>query len=182
MGTVGSPSVGTGDVVADVELRTPTGAPALLSTVLRRRTVVPIVRYYGCMPCRNFLHQLESVREDLASVGVDIVGVGRAADYQASDLAEHGINYPLLLDPDEALYRAIGLGRFPWWKLLAPGTWLKYARAAKGARQGRITNHLLQSPGVVILDPDRTAAFVFRGATIGDYPPVGDVVRAALGP
>lgn len=182
MSTVGSPRVARGDVVADVELRTPTGAPARLSSVLTRRTVVPIVRYYGCMPCRNFLHQLETVRDDLAQGGVDIVGVGRAADYQATDLGKHGINFPLLLDPDEALYRAIGLGRFPWWKMLAPGTWLRYVRAAKGARQGRITNHPLQSPGVVILDPDRTAVFVFRGATIGDYPPVTDVVETALQP
>lgn len=182
MSTVGSPNVARGDVVADVELLTPAGAPARLSSVLTRRTVVPIVRYYGCMPCRNFLHQLESVRDELARGGVDVVGVGRAADYQATYLAEHGITYPLLLDPDEALYRAIGLGRFPWWKVLAPGTWLRYVRAAKGARQGRITNHPLQSPGVVILDPDRSVVFVFRGETIGDYPPVRDVVRVALRP
>jgi len=49
------------------------------------------------------------------------------------------------------------------------------------ARQGRITAHPLQAPGFVILDSDRTVRFVYRGRTLGDYPPIAAIVAAATG-
>ncbi|MGH9247212.1 MAG: hypothetical protein ACRD29_23430 [Acidimicrobiales bacterium] len=62
---------------------------------------------------------------------------------------------------------------------LWPGTWWKYLRAARRARQGRITAHPLQAPGFVILDSDRTVRFLYRGRTLGDYPGVSDILAAA---
>ncbi len=129
-----APSMHTGDQLADLELRTPDGDAVRLSEIISRRTVIPIVRYYGCMPCRDFLHQLESVRSDLSEANVDIVGVGKAADFQAAHLLENGIGYPLLMDPEELLYQAVGLGRFPWWKPLSPKTWSKYVRSANRSK------------------------------------------------
>lgn len=42
----------------------------------------------------------------------------RAADYQASHLMETAVGYELLLDPDQRLYDALSLRRFPWWRML----------------------------------------------------------------
>ena len=170
-----------GDTVAALTLRDVDGEPVALDDLLERPLAVPLVRYYGCMPCRDFLIQLEAARPTLEAAGVSVVGVGGAADYQARHLMNHGVGFPLLLAPDHALYEALDVRRIHWWRLLWPRTWWNYLRAARRARQGRITAHPLQAPGFVILDSDRTVRFLYRGRTLGDYPPIADIVAAATG-
>ena len=172
--------VDVGDRLEDLELRRADGTPVRLTEVIDRLTIIPIVRYYGCMPCRDFLLALEEHRHDLDSAGVAVLGVGRAADFQAAHLMESGIGYELLVDPDEHMYHALDLRRFPWWRMLDPRTWRNYVRSLRRARQGRITNHPLQSPGVVALDADLRVRYLHRGATIGDYPPVQVVIDDLL--
>ena len=171
--------IGVGDRVPAMNLFDATGGRVALDDLLDGPTVIPLVRYYGCMPCRDFLVQLEEVRPVLAAAGVGLVGVGGAADYQARHLMEHGVRFPLLLDPGHELYESLGVRRIHWWKLLSPATCWKYVRAARRARQGRITAHPLQAPGFVVLDRDRRVLFLHRGETLGDYPPVSDVVAMA---
>lgn len=91
----------------------------------------------------------------------------------------HGVGFPLLLDPDHRLYEALNIRRIHWWKLLSPVTWWKYLRAARRARQGRITDHPLQAPGLVILDKNGTVQFLHRGETLDDYPPIQRLLDAA---
>lgn len=168
-----------GDRVPYVTLYYADGKPIALAELLDRPAVVPLVRYYGCMPCRAFLHELNDVRGELDQLGVQIIAVGGAADYQARDLMEHGIEFPLLLDPNHTLYHALDLRHIPWQALLQPVTWRNYLRGARRARQGRITDHPLQAPGLTILDHDRTVRFLHRGQTLGDYPPVPRIVDIA---
>ena len=168
-----------GDGLEDIDLMRADGTPVRLSEVVRGPTIVPIVRYYGCMPCRSFLLALEEQRPGAVRDGISIVGVGKAAGHQAEWLmSSAGIGYELLLDPDENIYRALELGHFPWWKMLSPTTTRNYLRAVRRARQGRITNHPLQAPGVVALDENLRLTYVHRGATLGDYPPANEVIDA----
>lgn len=168
-----------GDELEDIDLVRADGTPVRLSEVVRGPTIVPIVRYYGCMPCRNFLLALEEQRQGADRDDISMVGVGKAAGYQAEWLmSSGGIGYELLVDPDENIYRALELGHFPWWKMLAPTTIRNYLRALRRARQGRITNHPLQAPGVVALDENLRLTYVHRGATLGDYPPANEVIDA----
>lgn len=150
-----------------------------LSDLLDRPIVVALVRYYGCLPCKAFLWELNDVRAGLEQAGLRVVGVGGAADYQARQLLERGIDFPLLLDPGLQLYEALDVRRIRWWKLLSPITWRKYLRAARRARQGRITGHPLQAPGLAIVDTDRTIRFLHRGDTLGDYPAMSQILAAA---
>ncbi|MGI9577800.1 MAG: redoxin domain-containing protein [Microthrixaceae bacterium] len=169
-----------GDSLGAVDLKRADGSEVSLADVVDRPTIVPIVRYYGCMPCRDFLLALEEQRKAAEANGVAIIAVGKAADYQAEWLmTEAGIGFELLVDPDENIYRALELGHFPWWKMLSPTTARNYLRALRRARQGKITNHALQAPGVIAVDADMRLTFVHRGETLGDYPDVGEVVRAA---
>lgn len=171
--------ISVGDRIRSAGLVDVRGARVELSDVVTRPTVVPLVRYYGCMPCQAFLRALSGARDELDGLGVGVLGVGGAADYQAQHLMDHGVGFPLLLDPDHALYEALDVHRIHWWKLLSVFTWVKYFRAARRARQGRITGHVLQAPGIVILDQDLTVRFLYRGQTLGDYPPLADVIAAA---
>jgi peroxiredoxin len=169
----------TGDRLPAVTLWDVDGRPVELEELLDRPVAFPLVRYYGCMPCRAFLAQLEDARLQLEATGVRVIGVGGAADYQARHLMDHSIGYPLLLDPDHRLYDALDVRRIAWHTLLRPGTWWRYLRALRRARQGRITDHPLQAPGFAIVDTDRTVAFLYRGTTLGDYPPLDDILTAA---
>lgn len=168
-----------GDVLAPVTIQDVDGRPVAVDALLDRPLAIPLVRYYGCMPCRAFLAKLDGALPALDAAGVGVAGVGVAADYQARHLMEHGIGFPLLLDPEHRLYEALDVRRIHWWKMLSPRTWWKYLSAVRHARQGRITAHPLQAPGFVILDTDRTVRFLYRGATLGDYPPISEIVTAA---
>lgn len=172
--------VEAGDRLSDLELTRVDGSSVMLGELVQGPTIVPVVRYYGCMPCRDFLIAMEELRDEAGALGVGIVGVGRAADYQAEHLMADSVGYELVLDPKEELYEALALRRFPWWRMLHPRTWSNYLRSLRRARQGRITNHPLQSPGVVVLGPGLRILAVHRGETIGDYPPPGTVLQQAV--
>jgi len=162
-----------GDRVDDAVLQRVDGTDVRLSALVAGPTVVPIVRYFGCMPCRDFLRALDERSDEWAAAGFGLLGVGRAADHQARALMDAGVSYELVLDPDQRLYEALQLRRFPWWRMLEPGTWWRYLRALRRARQGAVTNHPLQSPGVVVLDGDLRVLHLHRGRTVGDYPEPG---------
>ena len=168
-----------GDTLPRLSLRDIDGTSIELDALLDQPIAISLVRYYGCMPCRDFLVQLEEARPELEAAGVRVVGVGGAADYQARHLMDNGIGYPLLLDPEHALYGALDVRRIHWWMMLAPRTWRNYLRAARRARQGRITAHPLQAPGFAIVGTDRTLRFLHRGTTLGDYPTISEVIVAA---
>ncbi|MGH9247213.1 MAG: hypothetical protein ACRD29_23435 [Acidimicrobiales bacterium] len=51
-----------------------------LDDLLTRPLAVPLVRYYGCMPCHAFLAQLNDARAALNAAVVGVIGVGGAAD------------------------------------------------------------------------------------------------------
>lgn len=51
--------VQVGDRLGPVMLFHADGEPVELARLLDRPVVVPLVRYYGCMPCKAFLHELE---------------------------------------------------------------------------------------------------------------------------
>lgn len=70
--------VEVGDRLDDLELTRSDGTPVMLAEVVRRPTIIPIVRYYGCMPCRDFLIALEELRGRAQASGIDLAGVGRA--------------------------------------------------------------------------------------------------------
>lgn len=168
-----------GDRVGALNLSDADGAPVDSDGLFDRPVVVALVRYYGCMPCKALLHELNDVHTELADAGLRVIAVGGAADYQARHLMADGIEFPLLLDPEYSFYRALNLRRIHWWMLLSPVTWWKYVRALRRARQGLITGHVLQAPGLAIVDGSRTVRFLHRGTTLGDYPPVPQVVAAA---
>lgn len=170
---------GIGDRIGAPDLYDVDGGRIDLDSLLATPIVVPLVRYYGCMPCRAFLHELESLRGDFEAAGVRVVAVGGAADYQARHLMDQGIGYPLLLDPRHSLYQALDVHRIRWWMMLHPRTWGKYLPAIRHARQGRITDHPLQAPGLAIIDTDRTVQMLHRGRTLGDYPSPTDVLEQA---
>lgn len=168
-----------GDSIGAVGVTDVDGRPVDFDDLLDSPRGIALVRYYGCLPCRAYLHQLEDIRPSLEAAGVRVVAVGGGAYYQARDLREHGLGFPLLLDPEHTLYGPLDIHRIKWWQMLNPRTWRKYVAAARLARQGRITDHPLPAPGLAIVGPGRTVHMLYRGRTLGDDPPISEVLEAA---
>jgi len=87
--------------------------------------------------------------------------------------------FPCLVDADMRLYRALDLRRVGLRTVLDPATYLNYWRAwRRGARQGDVTGDPRQLSGVALLDADGRLRWRYVSRTIGDYPPLPDVLAA----
>lgn len=168
--------VSPGIPLADLLVRTPTGEVARIGDLVKRLTVLVIPRYYGCLPCRDYLCQVSERLDEVENAGAQALGLSVGADYQARWLVEQrGIRFPLLVDPKREVYDALDLPR-KWWVNLNPRGWLNYARAiARGNRQGKIIEPN-QLPGLALLDANANAIWVHRGRALGDYPNLDKVL------
>ncbi|MGH7746803.1 MAG: AhpC/TSA family protein [Candidatus Dormibacteria bacterium] len=130
------------------------------------------------MACLSFLAQLRERHGDIVAMGGTVIAVGGAAAYQARHLMDSGVPFSCLLDPEHRLFAALDLYRIPWRAWLWPRTYANYVKGARRARQGRISwPNALQRPGVVILDQQGRLVWAYRGQTVGDYPPVTEVME-----
>ena len=159
------------------------GAPASLDAFAGHVLVVQLVRYFGCLPCQQWLIELDRASAELATLGARPLAVGGSAVYQARWLREEkGVGMPLLLDADQRLRAALGVGMLRA-GLLNPRGMASYARAlSHGLRPQRITQDTIQAPGVLILDAGLNERWRHVGTRIGDYPPLGVVLAAVADP
>ena len=111
------------------------------------------------------------------TLGAQLIAVGTGSADQARRLMESGTPFPCLVDSQLSLYRALGFGRVGIATFLAPATYTSYWRAwRRGARQGKVTGDPGQLSGVAILDADGRLRWRHISRTIGDYPPVPEVL------
>lgn len=172
---------GTPVVPGDLQLSTPDGAPLPVSSALTTDLlVVQLVRYFGCLPCQEWLVELDKAAPQLAELGAGVAAVGGSADYQAQWLRdERGVTMPLYLDPAQDFRDAVGAGKKIGLGLLHPRGASAYVRSLRhGFRPQGITKDTVQSPGVVVLDRSGAVRWSYLGTRIGDYPPIGEVLRA----
>lgn len=125
----------------------------------------------------DYLAQVREAHAAIEALGVRVIAVGTGSTEQARRLMEGGTPFPCLVDPHAALYRALGFGRVGWRTALDLGTYANYWRAwRRGARQGSITGDPRQLSGVALLDAERRLRWRHASRTIGDYPPLPDVL------
>lgn len=166
--------------LAEITVQDADGRDVRLGELIHRPTVIVVPRYYGCLPCRDYLQQVSDRLDELEAHGAAAVGISVGAVHQARWLMEERrIRFPLLVDPERRFYDAIDLPK-KWWVGLNPRGWVNYARAIRrGSRQGRIVSPN-QLPGLVVVDQDARSRAIHRGKALGDYPPF-EVVLGELG-
>jgi peroxiredoxin len=163
----------------DISLTTPEGTPTTLSAFASPLLVIQLVRYFGCLPCQEWLVGLDDLTEELSALGAQPLAIGGSADYQARWLRdEKGVQMPVLLDPEQRFREAVGVGRLGA-RLLDPRGMPSYVRAMRhGYRPQAITKDTVQAPGVVVLDAERRVVWKHVGQRIGDYPALSSVLDA----
>ena len=117
-------------------------------------------------------------RERDPAVGLVLVGFGppRRLAAVARRLGWSGL---VRGDQDRELYRRLGVGRAPWWRVYSPGTLATYARAV-------LSGHRLHRPvedprqlGADVVVVDGTARVLWRPRSPDDRPPAGEVLERA---
>ena len=116
---------------------------------------------------------------DIAAAGADVLAIGTGAGYQAEHLMRDGMPFDCVIDPDANFYAAVGIGRVGPTEWLRPSVISRYVAAwRRGGRQGRLTGDWRRLSGVAIVDSDRTIRYLHRATSVGDYPPVAELVGA----
>jgi len=173
--------MGTVIDLSAIELLDGDGRTVRLGDIIDRPTVIDLVRYYGCAPCRAQLVMLSDRFTEVQDLGANAMGIGPAAAYQARLLLDrHDIPFPLLLDPHHHVATAVGLHRQSLLRFVFDvRAWWRWLRAFLGQGQGKITGAYWETPGILIVDAAARVRWAYRGRSIGDYPPF-DVVMDEL--
>ena len=125
---------------------------------------------------------MQEHREQIEALGAKPLGISVGAAYQAAGLMNDTIPFDLLVDPDQNFKTAtLQFKKVKLWTYALPTVWWRYLKWALKVRQGKITASLTEPPGVAIVDTEQTIRYLYQGETLGDYPPIGEVLDALRG-
>lgn len=116
-----------------------------------------------------------AVRDHLDRFADAVVAVVTFADLsRLAGYREHlELPFPVLADPDRAVYRAFGLARGKWWQVYGWTSVRRYAELlVKGRRVRRPTEDTLQLGGDFVVDRNGRLAYGFWGDAPADRPTI----------
>jgi len=168
-----------GDTVADFTLLGPDGEHWTLAEHRGHPVVLVFHRHLACLPCQEHIREVRDHLDDLGDAAVAVVTfspVERLAEYRSYlDLP-----FPVLTDPDRAVYSMFGFvrGRIrDVWSLATISGYVRLLR--EGRRMRRPTEDTLQLGGDAVIGRDGRLLYIARPPGPTERPPVDDL-RAAL--
>jgi len=106
-------------------------------------------------------------RLEIQTLVVTFEGMSEAREY----VAETGLEWPLLVDPERSLYRTYGMGRARWRHLWGLATVRAYWREARMGRLPRLPRaDTVQQGGDVLIDPEGIVRLHHVGRGPADRP------------
>jgi len=165
------------ETTASIALFDPDGGATKLGEFAADPLVVILVRYFGCLPCQEYVRDLDRNLGRFPD-GTRVIAVGGSADYQARWLHDtKGVEMPLLLDPEQRVRAVAGVGDLTARQMSRLGGANNYIKSLiHGFRPQVPTADMTKAPGIVVFDADFTVDWVHRGEMLGDYPPIGTVI------
>jgi peroxiredoxin len=113
-----------------------------------------------------------------ASGRVVLVGMGTPAEC-AAFLKKFAIPFPMIADPQQALYRQFHLQRMSPLGVLSPAVAIKgVAAMARGSGIGKPVGDILQLPGVFIIDSSGRIVFSHQPAGPADHAGPETILKA----
>ena len=162
---------------AEIVLADPDGNAVVLGDYRASPLVVILVRYFGCLPCQDYLGQLTDSRDRLPA-DADVVAVGGSAAYQARWLRDNkGVSIPLLLDAEDRVRSIAAVGNLSARQITSWHGATNYLKAMRHGYPPQVpTGDALKAPGIIVFDREFDPLWVHRGETLGDYPTVDELV------
>lgn len=116
-----------------------------------------------------------------AGARVVLVGMGTPAEC-AAFLKKFDIPFPMIADPQQALYRQFHLKRMSPLGVLSPAVAIKGMTAmARGSGIGKPVGDILQLPGVFIIDSSGRIVFSHQPAGPADHADPDAILKAWAG-
>lgn len=123
--------------------------------------------------------------EEFRKLGVNIVALSMStSETLARYLKENELPFPLLADPTKVAYKAFGLDRTSWGRLLRPSSIWKYLKmVAKGGKVRRIPEgeDALQLGGNFLVSTDGRLLWAYRSVNPMDRPTIETLLQACRG-
>ncbi|MEN8235631.1 MAG: hypothetical protein ABFR89_12005 [Actinomycetota bacterium] len=165
---------------AGIPLSDPDDDATTLAAFAADPLVVVLVRYFGCLPCQEFVRDLDRERGRLPNKA-RVIAVGGSAAYQARWLRDtKGVEMPLLLDAEQRVRAIADLGDLTAREMSSAAGAGSYLRSIlSGFRPQVPTTDATKAPGILMLDRDFSVAWVHRGHALGDYPPIDELIARA---
>ena len=123
-----------------------------------------------------------AVRDHLDQFGDATIAVVTFADpARLAAYRDHlDLPFPILTDPDRALYRAVGAERGSNSQIWSFGTLRTYARLLRhGRRLQRPTEDIHQLGADIVVRPDGVITYLALPSTPDARPPIEELIRAA---
>jgi peroxiredoxin len=144
------------------------------------RLLVVLLRHSGCTFCREAAADLADARPAIDEAGAKLVIVHMGDDEQgAAFLERYGLgDVWRVSDPDQQLYRALGLRRMKWWEMFRPSVWRRGYDVCVVQRHGvgRPVGDGLQMPGVFVIESGRVIRS-YEHRTAADRPDYPDLAH-----
>lgn len=111
---------------------------------------------------------------------IGLVAIGFSPVDRLTAIARHlGWRGLVLSDPQRSLYRRLGIGRAPWWRVYSPGTLAIYARAMAGRQKlSRPEEDTRQLGGDAVMVAGRVST-LWRPRSPDDRPAAAEVLASA---
>jgi hypothetical protein len=131
------------------------------------------------MFCREQVAQLRDHRDEMRAKGGDLAVVGNGTPKQAAGFrAEQKLEFPLLVDPGLAAYKAAGLKRTVL-SVMNPMVLARGVRAlTSGFTQGSTQGDPWQQGGVFVIHPPGEVRYAFVSSGAGEHPPIPELIAA----
>ena len=112
--------------INEMLLTEPDGGSTTLGEQAGDPLVVILMRYFGCLPCQEYVSDAEAALDRFPE-GTGVIAVAGSAAYQARWLRDtKGVGLPLLLDPDEHVRSVADLGNLSSTSWVKPKGWKNY--------------------------------------------------------
>ncbi|MEA2497758.1 MAG: hypothetical protein QOH26_163 [Actinomycetota bacterium] len=118
--------------------------------------------------------------EEFQARGADIAAIGMGRPEMAAYFRDQfEIPFPLLVDHEQATYRAVEIRRGNQWEVAGPQVWIRYAKGLLTGKGVALPKQdVLQMGGVAVVDTDGKILFMHRGETSADNAPVEELLDA----
>jgi len=175
--------IAAGKLAPNLELRDSDGQPFRLSQAwegAQNGAVVALMRHFGCIFCRQQATQLRDAYAEFQKRGIAVVAVGVGSVQDAADLkAWLKLPFPVLADPEQAAYRAYGLGRGSVTQLANPKVFAAGFKAMReGNKQVKATGDPKQLPGTFVVDQYGMVRHAHPATHAGDLASVPSLLAA----